>query len=94
MSAVVLLLVAVLSASEELSVQVDRRQQTMVVGFPAGAGILIASGLTLTPGGAPYVFDSSDNAALSYVVQPGDAADYVYADIATTFYVQGGGALC
>lgn len=61
MSAVVLLLVAVLSASEELSVQVDRRQQTMVVGFeltrplpeemvrvlPSGAPVRVAYPLRL-----------------------------------------------
>jgi hypothetical protein len=53
------------------------------------SGILIASGLTLVPGGAAYTFTSADNPALSYVVQPGDAGGVIRADMATTFFIQG-----
>jgi hypothetical protein len=52
--------------------------------------VLIASGLTLVPGAAPFEFDSSDNAVLAYTVQPGDAGMVMHSDIATTFFIEGG----
>lgn len=60
-----------------------------------GSGVLIASGLTLVPGAAPYEYDSSDNAALAYLVTAADCVDPtpLSASMATTFNIPGVGAL-
>ena len=59
-----------------------------------GGGILIASGLTLTPGGTVYNWTSADNAALQHTVTLGDLTDadgaQITADMATSFYIEGG----
>jgi hypothetical protein len=59
-----------------------------------GSGILIDSGLTLTPGGPVYTWTSADNAALQHTVTLADLTDAdgadIVADMATTFIIQGG----
>ena len=59
-----------------------------------GSGVLIASGLTLVPGGPVYTYTSADNAALAHVVTIGDLTDadgeVIAADMATAFYIEGG----
>jgi uncharacterized repeat protein (TIGR01451 family) len=52
-------------------------------------GVLIASGLTLNPGDPPLSFDSTDNAALAYVVQASDAGGELHADAGFTFFIAG-----
>jgi hypothetical protein len=63
---------------------------------PASEGILIASGLTLLPGAAPFVYTSADNAALSYLITEANCDEGnldIVADMATTFYIEGAGDL-
>jgi len=59
-----------------------------------GSGIVIASGLTLVPGGPVYNWTSADNAALQHTVVMGDLTDadgaQILADMATTFVIEGG----
>lgn len=55
--------------------------------------VLIASGLTLTPGAAPLTYDSSDNAALQYTVQLSDVGNQMRAKMAVVFDVGDGSVI-